>query len=69
MSSVNENFKSLADLDENGLNEAYQAACKETFELNLKHNSGQLKETHLLKANRRKIARIKTLFSQKRGTN
>ena len=34
---------------------------KELLELKIKHSSGQLKETHKIKENRRSVAQLKTL--------
>lgn len=45
---------------ENQLNE-------ELFRLKIKHYTGQLQETHLLRETRRSIARIKTILSSRRA--
>tara|TARA_B100002052_G_scaffold274750_1_gene278102 strand:- start:1797 stop:1997 length:201 start_codon:yes stop_codon:yes gene_type:complete len=41
---------------------------KSLFENGFKHKMGQLKESHLLKETRKKIARIKTELSVKDGS-
>jgi|GEM_PF-1844108 len=68
MSSKNKNLSEFIDLENSDLNLALENACKENFELRLKLSSGQLKETHQVRLNKRKIARLKTLIGQKRGS-
>ena len=40
---------------------------KQQFKLRMQLSTGQLNETHLVKATRRNIARIKTAMAQKAG--
>ena len=56
----------LQALDVEALNTELQGACKEHFELSLKHKAGSLKQTHLVRASRRQIARLNTLIHAKR---
>ena len=50
------------DLDE--LNQELASVRAEQFTMRIKHKTGQLNETNLLKNTRRKIARIKTLITE-----
>ena len=50
------------DLDQ--LNQELAAVRAEQFTMRIKHKTGQLNETNLLKNTRRKIARIKTLITE-----
>ena len=38
--------------------------CEELFRFRMQHKTGRLTQTHLLKMNRREIARIKTLMTE-----
>ncbi len=38
--------------------------CEELFRYRMQHKTGRLSQTHLLKVNRREIARIKTLMTE-----
>jgi len=49
------------------LNEALVEALKEQFNLRLRKSTGQLNQSHLLTQNRKDIARIKTVLTQKAG--
>ena len=40
---------------------------KEQFKLKISKSTGQLGQSHLLKENRRTIARVKTILTQKAG--
>ena len=40
---------------------------KQQFKLRMQSSTGQLNESHLVKATRRNIARIKTIMAQKAG--
>jgi large subunit ribosomal protein L29 len=40
---------------------------EDQFKLRMKSSTGQLGQTHLLKENKRSIARVKTLLTQKAG--
>lgn len=42
---------------------------EEQFKLRMQKSTGQLSQTHLLKQNKRNIARIKTVLSQKKAGN
>ena len=50
------------DLDQ--LNQELESVRAEQFTMRIKHKTGQLNETNLLKVNRRKVARIKTLITE-----
>ena len=50
------------DLDQ--LNQELESVRAEQFTMRIKHTTGQLNETNLLKVNRRKVARIKTLITE-----
>lgn len=49
------------------LNQALVDALKEQFNLRLRKSTGQLNQPHLLAQNRKDIARIKTVLTQKAG--
>ncbi len=57
----------LQDKSVEELNTTLISLREEQFKLNMKHSTGQLGQTHLLKENRTDIARIKTLLTQKAG--
>ena len=50
------------DLDQ--LNQELASVRAEQFTMRIKHKTGQLNETNLLKNTRRKIAKIKTLITE-----
>ena len=50
------------DLDQ--LNQELASVRAEQFTMRIKHKTGQLNETNLLKYTRKKIARIKTLITE-----
>ncbi|MAW64588.1 MAG: 50S ribosomal protein L29 [SAR86 cluster bacterium] len=50
------------DLDQ--LNQELASVRAEQFTMRIKHKTGQLNETNLLKNTRKKIARIKTLITE-----
>ena len=52
--------KSVSDLNKN-----LETIYKEQFEDNLKLKTGQLNETHKIRLNRKQVARIKTVISEK----
>ena len=59
--------KELIDLRKKDLDQLDQelaAVRAEQFTMRIKHKTGQLNETNLLKNTRRKIARIKTLITE-----
>ena len=41
--------------------------CEEQFKLQMQKATGQLSQTHLLKRNKRDVARIKSVLNQKAG--
>lgn len=49
------------------LNQALVEALKEQFNLRLRKSTGQLNQSHLAAQNRKDIARIKTVLTQKAG--
>ena len=49
------------------LKAALQGQLEEQFKLRMQHSIGQLSQTHLLKDNRRNIARMKTLIKESVG--
>jgi len=55
----------LGALDLNDLKGELDSACKEHFELSLKHKAGSIKQTHLVRSARRQIARLKTIIHAK----
>tara|TARA_Y100000816_G_C26071890_1_gene563902 strand:- start:1356 stop:1556 length:201 start_codon:yes stop_codon:yes gene_type:complete len=59
------NYKGMKKED---LKKELIANRKSLFENGFKHKMGQLKESHLLKETRKKIARIKTELSVKDGS-
>tara|TARA_B100001063_G_C16434676_1_gene390566 strand:- start:12 stop:218 length:207 start_codon:yes stop_codon:yes gene_type:complete len=59
--------KELIDLRKKNLDQLNQELASvraEQFTMRIKHKTGQLNETNLLKNTRRKIARIKTLITE-----
>ena len=59
--------KELIDLRKKNLDQFNQELASvraEQFTMRIKHKTGQLNETNLLKNTRRKIARIKTLITE-----
>lgn len=57
--------KSLRDKDAAGLKEELVALQREQFNLRIQASIGQLNQSHLIREARRKVARVKTLLSQK----
>ncbi len=51
------------------LAEELEALTREQFNLRMQHGSGQLTQTHRLKAVRRDIARVKTLINELNKTS
>jgi large subunit ribosomal protein L29 len=49
------------------LNQDLLGLLKDQFNLRLRKSTGQLNQSHLLRQNRRDIARIKTVLTQKAG--
>ena len=59
--------KELIDLRKKNLDQLNQELASvraEQFTMRIKHKTGQLNETNLLRNTRRKIARIKTLITE-----
>jgi large subunit ribosomal protein L29 len=59
--------KELREKTVEELNSVLEEQLKEQFKLRMQASTGQLNQTHLVKENRRDIARIKTLLSEKAG--
>ncbi|KZY74671.1 50S ribosomal protein L29 [Oleiphilus sp. HI0071] len=57
----------LRDKSVEELNTALEEALKEQFNLRLRKSTGQLNQSHLVAQNRKDIARIKTVLTQKAG--
>ena len=55
----------LRSMSVSDLNKNLETIYKEQFEDNLKLKTGQLNETHKIKLNRKQVARIKTVISEK----
>ena len=55
----------LRSMSVSDLNKSLETIYKEQFEDNLKLKTGQLNETHKIKLNRKQVARIKTVISEK----
>ena len=65
---ANKELDKLRDMSVSDLNKNLEALYKEQFEDNLKLKTGQLNETHKIKLNRKQVARIKTVISEKHNT-
>lgn len=50
------------------LNTELEGLLREGFNLRMQHATGQLPQTHQLKENRRNIARVKTILTEKAGS-
>jgi large subunit ribosomal protein L29 len=57
----------LQQKEDSELRELEGQLNEEMFRLKIKHYTGQLQETHLLKVTRRNIARIKTILKARRA--
>ena len=55
----------LLELDEKSLNEEIKSASKKMFELNMKKELNELKQTHLISALKKYVARAKTIATEK----
>ena len=62
---ANKELDKLRSMSVSDLNKNLETIYKEQFEDNLKLKTGQLNETHKIKLNRKQIARIKTVISEK----
>jgi large subunit ribosomal protein L29 len=67
MTKVSEQLKTLQEMTLNELQNELLVIRKEQFNLRMKVASGALEKTHLITEARKKIARIKTLMTQKAG--
>ena len=47
--------------------EALSIELKEQFKLRIQKSSGEFNQTHLIKLSRRKVAKIKTVMTEKAG--
>ena len=62
---ANKELDKLRGMSVSDLNKSLETIYKEQFEDNLKLKTGQLNETHKIRQNRKQVARIKTVISEK----
>ena len=62
---ANKELDKLRSMSVSDLNKSLQAIYKEQFEDNLKLKTGQLNEIHKIRLNKKQVARIKTVISEK----
>ena len=62
---ANKELDKLRKMSVSDLNKNLETIYKEQFEDNLKLKTGQLNETHKIKLNRKQVARIKTVVSER----
>ena len=62
---ANKELDKLRSMSVSDLNKNLETIYKEQFEDNLNLKTGQLSETHKIKLNRKQVARIKTVISEK----
>ena len=62
---ANKELDKLRSMSVSDLNKNLETIYKEQFEDNLKLKTGQRNETHKIKLNRKQVARIKTVISEK----
>ena len=62
---ANKELDKLRSMSVSDLNKNLETIYKEQFEDNLKLKTGQINETHKIKLNRKQVARIKTVISEK----
>ena len=62
---ANKELDKLRGMSVSDLDKSLESIYKEQFEDNLKLKTGQLKEIHKIKLNRKQVARIKTVISEK----
>ena len=62
---ANKELDKLRGMSVSDLNKSLETLYKEQFEDNLKLKTGQLNETHKISLNRKQVARIKTVISEK----
>ena len=60
-----QDMKKLSSLDEKNLKTELVSSSKNLFTLRMKKQLGELKQTHLIKALRRYIAKVKTVATSK----
>ena len=65
---ANKELDKLRSMSVSDLNKSLQAIYKEQFEDNLKLKTGQLNEVHKIRLNKKQVARIKTVISEKNNT-
>ena len=62
---ANKELDKLKSMSVSDLNKSLEAIYKEQFEDNLKLKTGQLNEVHKIRLNKKQVARIKTVISEK----
>ena len=62
---ANKDLDKLRSMSVSDLNKSLEAIYKEQFEDNLKLKTGQLNEIHKIRLNKKQVARIKTVISEK----
>ena len=62
---ANKELDKLRSMSVSDLNESLETIYKEQFQDNLKLKTGQLNDTHKIRLNRKQVARIKTVISEK----
>ena len=62
---ANKELGKLRSMSVSDLNKSLEAIYKEQFEDNLKLKTGQLNEVHKIRLNKKQVARIKTVISEK----
>ena len=65
---ANKELDKLRNMSVSDLNKSLEAIYKEQFEDNLKLKTGQLNEVHKIRLNKKQVARIKTVISEKNNT-
>jgi large subunit ribosomal protein L29 len=61
------NATDLKEKSVDELNEVLKELLHDQFKYRMQQSTGQLEKSHVLKAVRKDIARVKTLISEKRG--
>ena len=62
---ANKELDKLRSMSVSDLNNSLEDIYKEQFEDNLKLKTGQLNEVHKIRLNKKQVARIKTVISEK----
>ena len=62
---ANKELDKLRSMSVSDLNKSLEAIYKEQFEDNLKLKTGQLNKVHKIRLNKKQVARIKTVISEK----